>query len=151
MKKLVAVVLATMLLICLFAGCGGKNEQMINPMVSYDSVAKINEAVGCNIKPVTGAENELFFVTSGTLAEYRFDLDKNDYCIRAAKEKGDITGVYGPEGTLGESVESGTDVTPTDIGYSGSWARWFDGEMQYTVYSSSATAQELSSVVENEK
>jgi len=169
MKKIFAVIIAAMLAMSLCA-CGGNKETetttetlaettvaettaeavapetvgVANPMVEVKSVDELNAAVGCKLAAVEGATAETFFVIGGDLAQYTFTLNKAEFTLRAAQEGGDISGVYDTEGgSLGHNVSDGEPVAPTPTSLGGYWARGFEGDMQYCLYSADATSDEF--------
>lgn len=153
MKRFILIMLALCSAI-VFSACGAddkkqpyipKEAEVPNPVQTVESLKAINSSVGCAMrvpdeKTVT---DEKFHVISGTsdavLGEYTFVLDGTKYVFRAAKTEDDITGVHVGSGTLGSLAVAGADVIPEEVSTGGYWARWFDGMMQYVLYSSSAT------------
>lgn len=136
MRKIMTILAVLMLL----AGCGqGKDVEddggngMKNPLVPYDTLEDINKKVGGNlVKPgVMGVDNELFYVISDKVAEYRFEINGNKCCFRYAKVKDeDISGFYigGKTAFPSEDVEENIEYA---IDGDTRLARWFDAKGQY--------------------
>ena len=124
---------------------GKESNQIPNPMTEVASADEINSHIGCFIKSLDGAEEEKYTVFSGEteLGEYRFSVDGAEYVLRAAKTAGDISGVYTAEGLLGDIVEPNT---VKDCGEGAFYEKWFDGDMQYSLYGSNPVAADLDTV-----
>ena len=92
MKKVLTILLT--LLLC---GCD-KNANVINPVVSYDSLEEINEKVGTNLvdlKEYGIVSDERFSVINDKISEYCFVIDGYDICFRSSKGLNeDISGLY---------------------------------------------------------
>ena len=66
------------------------------------------------------------------------------YTLRAAKDTGDISGVWENGTTLGNGREG--DVTAITTENGGLWSRWFDGDMQYSLYAEGAAMDDYTAV-----
>ena len=149
MKKSVIFLFAALLL-GLFTACGSEpavtpppgGAMVVNPMQGKESLAQVNEAIGCRMKAPEGisVSDEKFFVISGTMGEYRFTADGISYTLRASAARDDISGVYVDGKLLGD-----TD-TDTVIFSDGRWTRWFDGSMQYSLLSGETGVQDTSTL-----
>ena len=142
MKKIIALLLAFAMLLCLCA-CS-KNEEpeepvvgpgTTNPVTEVASLDEINAATGCNMeKPgVMGVSDEQFFTINAgdyTIGEYRFTVAGVNYTLRAAATTEDISGVYVGEGTAFPEVKDGMDIVETD---DMKLARWFDLNGQHVL------------------
>ena len=64
--------------------------------------------------------------------------------LRAAKDTGDISGVWENGTTLGNGREG--DVTAITTENGGLWSRWFDGDMQYSLYAEGAAMDDYTAV-----
>ena len=124
---------------------GKESNQIPNPMTEVASADEINSRIGCFIKSLDGSEEEKYTVFSGEteLGEYRFSVDGAEYVLRAAKTAGDISGVYTAEGLLGDIVEP--DAVK-DCGEGVFYEKWFDGDMQYSLYGSNTVAADFDTV-----
>lgn len=124
---------------------GKESNQIPNPMTEVASADEINSLIGCFIKSLDGAEEEKYTFFSGEteLGEYRFSVDGAEYVLRAAKSAGDISGVYTAEGLLGDIVEPDT---VKDCGEGVFYEKWFDGDMQYSLYGSNTVAADFDTV-----
>lgn len=115
-------------------------QGIANPITEYSSIEEINELIGCRLggPGVMGVTDQRYCVisTDQPIAQYSFSLNGNNCTMRAGKTTEDISGVYYSGRTLGElldaQVGSGTDglLETAD----GRYARWFDGDMQYSFY-----------------
>ena len=128
-------------------GNAGKEEsnQIPNPMTDVSSVEDINSRIGCSMKKFEGAADESFTVfTMGTeLGQYDFFIDDAKYTLRAAKTTEDLSGVYTSEGLLGDLVEP--DVIK-DCGDGAFYEKWFDGDMQYSLYGIDTVSEDFDTV-----
>lgn len=70
------------------------------------------------------------------IGQYTFTYNGGTYTLRAAKDTGDISGVWENGTTLGNGREG--DVTAITTENGGLWSRWFDGDMQYSLYAEGA-------------
>ena len=66
------------------------------------------------------------------------------YTLRAAKDTGDISGVWESGTTLGNGREGDVTAITTESG--GIWSRWFDGDMQYSLYAEGAAMDDYTAV-----
>lgn len=124
---------------------GKESNQIPNPMTEVASADEINSRIGCFIKSLDGAEEEKYTVFSGEteLGEYRFSVDGAEYVLRAAKTAEDISGVYTAEGLLGDIVEPDTVKDCSEEVF---YEKWFDGDMQYSLYGSNTVAADFDTV-----
>ena len=127
------------------ASSGGENNQIPNPLSEVDSVDDINSRIGCRIKNMESAESESYVVISGEteLGQYTFSVDGAEYTLRAAKTTDDISGVYTSDGTLGDTAEPDSITECDDGAY---YEKWFDGDMQYSLYGTGTTAADFDTV-----
>lgn len=128
-------------------GSAGNEEsnQIPNPMTDVSSIEDINSAVGCSMKNIESASDESYTVlTEGTkLGQYEFFIDNAKYTLRAAKTAEDLSGVYTSEGLLGELVEADT---VKDCGDGAFYEKWFDGDMQYSLYGIDTVSEDFDTV-----
>ncbi len=130
MKK----VLIALLLVCLaLVGCSKKdiNANAKWDCVEYDTIEEMNAAAGTNIvsASVAGKSEEWFGVISNSIAQYKFKVNGEDWCIRASKDvDNDISGLYY------DSIKFKKDTTSTyyivDEVY---MVRFFDNGIQYVI------------------
>ena len=161
MKKLLAVMLSLVMLAAL-GGCAkklpkpekpdiqGVNAELMNPITELTNIDEVNAAADAAIPRVPGAQDESFCIIAGEtmLGQYKFTLNGAEYTVRAGKTDKDITGVYTDGGTLTDGVGAVESVEPTAFS-EGIWARWFNGETQYTLVSSNASPEAFAEVYEN--
>lgn len=122
-----------------------ENNQIPNPLTDVSSVDDINSRIGCSIKNIESAESESYVVIAGEteLGQYSFSVDGAEYTLRAAKTTDDISGVYTSSGVLGDIAEPDT-ITDCDDGTY--YEKWFDGDMQYSLYGVGTTAEDFGTV-----
>lgn len=129
-------------------GNAGKeeNNQIPNPLTDVNSVEDINSRIGCSIKNIEGAtdENYTVFTMETELGQYEFFIDEAKYTLRAAKTESDLSGVYTSDGLLGDLVNAGT-ITECDDGTY--YEKWFEGDMQYSLYGINTTKEDFDTVV----
>lgn len=110
------------------------------PTTEVESLAKLNEAVGCNLKLPTKIKvsEPKYSVLEATIpvADYSFTFAGGKYTVRAGKTNEDITGVWYGEKLLTDTVGENEEFGPKECG-TDCWARWFEGEeknrVQYTI------------------
>ena len=137
MKKMLALLLAVVCVLSLFAGCGAKKEpEEGNPLMAMKGLEDINNLVGCNFNEPDGikVKDESFYVITSEppVGEYNFTYNGVEYILRAAETTDDISGIY---------MESGVSVTERAVEKEVSmilatnfqWTRWFYGDMQYSL------------------
>ena len=78
------------------------------------------------------------------IGQYTFTYNGGTYTLRAAKDTGDISGVWENGTTLGNGREG--DVTAITTENGGLWSRWFDGDMQYSLYAEGAAMDDYTAV-----
>ncbi len=89
-----------LLLVCLaLVGCSKKdnNANAKWDCVEYQSIEDMNEAAGTNIvsASVAGKSDEWFGVISKSIAQYKFTVNGEEWCIRASKDvDNDISGLH---------------------------------------------------------
>ena len=85
-------------------------------------------------RQILRTEGRLITLKSETVLQLEtFTADGKAYTLRAAKTTDDISGIY----LEGEALGACADKENTDALFwkEGCWARWFDGEMQYSLFS----------------
>lgn len=160
--KLTAALMAFFVFAMLVTGCGVDEEKVpsseepvevgnnvIGPQPA-DSIDTLNKKIGCNMIKPEGYTlvNEAYYIidSSSVIAEYLFDIEGCSYTFRASATQDDITGVYLADGLLGDTVDTGSKVLPAAVSTGGFWARWFDGKMQYVLYSGNAPENTFTAV-----
>ena len=150
--KFAAAALAAGLLL-LAVGCSKKEpaaeQQIANPVTEQQSLDAANKAAGTHLVQAEGAADEQFSTISGdpVVAQYQFTLDGQEYTFRAAKTTQDISGVWVEGKTLGDRADSMTDSGSFVMaGEDFHWARWFDGEVQYSLYTGEMDANAFADV-----
>lgn len=134
MKKLIFLLL--IFCICL-TGCS-KQEKLEEPTnanatfdaVEYETIEKMNEAIGSNIvsAAVAGKTDESFIVISNSIAQYKVKVNDEEWCIRASKDvDNDISGLYY------DSIDFKKDTTAVYYTDEVDLLRFFDNGFQYTV------------------
>ena len=108
------------------------NTQIPSPITDRASLDEVNEAIGSAMK--RPADLELTDEAWATIDDEE----------RAAKDTGDISGVWENGTTLGNGREG--DVTAITTENGGLWSRWFDGDMQYSLYAEGAAMDDYTAV-----
>jgi len=136
-KKILVLSLAAILVLTMFA-CGKKDgelggDQVANPIVEYESLDKLNKVLGTELKgpAVMGKEDVSFTMIGDTVAQYVFQVNGMEYCLRAGLNDGtDISGYYVNGNTVysGEATEGAIAYITTD---GAKFARWAKGKFQY--------------------
>ena len=150
--KFAAAALAAGLLL-LAVGCSKKEpaaeQQIANPVTEQQSLDEVNKAAGTHLVRAEGAADEKFSTISGdpVVGQYIFTLDGQEYTFRAAKTTQDISGVWVEGKTLGDRADSMTDSGSFVMaGEDFHWARWYDGEVQYSLYTGEMDANAYADV-----
>ena len=110
-----------------------------NPMVSYETLDEINEAVGCRLctPAVMGVSDKAYFVittSDGQMAETQFTVAGLKYSFRSAPVADhDISGLYiGESGTAFSGMEISDELQYAENA-SYKAARWFTIDGQYVL------------------
>ena len=93
MKKILLVLFV--LCVCL-TGCSNGNNAKWD-CVEYTSLDEMNSIAGTNILRVadSGISDEWFGIISNSIAQYKFEYDDEDWCIRGSKDvDNDISGLH---------------------------------------------------------
>ena len=126
------------------------NTQIPSPITDRASLDEVNEAIGSAMKRPADLElsDETWATIDGDEAnhvgQYTFTYNGGTYTLRAAKDTGDISGVWENGTTLGNGREGDVTAMTTEAG--GIWSRWFDGDMQYSLYAEGATMDDYTAV-----
>ena len=125
-------------------------NQAPNPITDRASLDEVNEAIGSAMKRPADLEltDEAWSTIDGDeanhIGQYNFTYNGATYTLRAAKDTGDISGVWENGTTLGNGREGDVAAITTEAG--GIWSRWFDGDMQYSLYAEGATMDDYTAV-----
>ena len=125
-------------------------NQAPNPITDRASLDEVNAAIGSAMKRPADLEltDEAWSTIDGdeenAIGQYNFTYNGGSYTLRAAKETGDISGVWENGTTLGNGREGDVTAMTTEAG--GIWSRWFDGDMQYSLYAEGATMDDYTAV-----
>ena len=126
------------------------NTQIPSPITDRASLDEVNEAIGSAMKRPADLElTDEAWVTiddeeKNPIGQYTFTYNGGTYTLRAAKDTGDISGVWENGTTLGNGREG--DVTAITTENGGLWSRWFDGDMQYSLYAEGAAMDDYTAV-----
>lgn len=123
----------------------GGGVQMANPIVEVENAEEFN-SIGIEMDAPEGAENCDYLVIDGEIACVEFDWDSHHYTLRASKESGDISGLYGTQGeeqTVDE--EHGAVLSSVDIGTALCYRIcWMDGGVNFVLFNmDGADSEEL--------
>ena len=125
-------------------------NQIANPITQRASLDEVNEGIGSAMKRPADLElTDEDWATidneeKNTIGQYTFTYNGGTYTLRAAKDTGDISGVWENGTTLGNGREG--DVTAITTENGGLWSRWFDGDMQYSLYAEGAAMDDYTAV-----
>ncbi|MCI6384439.1 MAG: hypothetical protein PUE87_00010 [Subdoligranulum variabile] len=126
------------------------NAQIPAPITDRASLDEVNEVIGSAMKRPADLEltNEAWSTIDDEeknhIGQYTFTYNGGSYTLRAAKDTGDISGVWENGTTLGNGREGDVTAITTESG--GIWSRWFDGDMQYSLYAEGATMDDYTAV-----
>ena len=126
------------------------NTQIPAPITDRGSLDEVNEVIGSAMKRPADLEltNEAWSTIDDEeknhIGQYTFTYNGGSYTLRAAKDTGDISGVWENGTTLGNGREGDVTAITTESG--GIWSRWFDGDMQYSLYAEGATMDDYTAV-----
>ena len=129
----------------------GENTQIPNPWTDCTSLDELNAAAGTALHAPTGLdvtdENYSYLNADGyTMAQYVFIYNGGEYTLRAANTQEDISGVYQDGKTLTELAEEDSDKLFFTTDENALWSRWFDGNMQYSLYATNASVEDCTAV-----
>ena len=151
MKKIIALLLSLLVLVFALCSCGSEADEnttapdntetaeteeiagLANPVVEYESLDEVNNIAGTYLvhPGVMGVTEESFSVISGTLAQYKFNLNGYDYTFRGSKNLDEeISGIYGADGALFDGETADYSVKGTDE-YKA--IRFLAGDAQYVI------------------
>ena len=125
-------------------------NQIANPITQRGSLDEVNEVIGSAMKRPADLEltDEAWTTIDNEeknpIGQYTFTYNGGTYTLRAAKDTGDISGVWENGTTLGNGREG--DVTAITTENGGIWSRWFDGDMQYSLYAEGAAMDDYTAV-----
>ena len=126
------------------------NTQIPALITDRASLDEVNEVIGSAMKRPADLEltNEAWSTIDDEeknhIGQYTFTYNGGSYTLRAAKDTGDISGVWENGTTLGNGREGDVTAITTESG--GIWSRWFDGDMQYSLYAEGATMDDYTAV-----
>ena len=151
MKKILALVLTLVLLLSLvtLVGCNDKNNKtestevqagIPNPLKEQTSIDSLNSEVGCNIPncDILNQDSCTYTTVEGnpTIAQIQFSYKDGQFTFRSAKTTDDISGLYVQKGddtvVVGDICPS--NQTPMAVSDNEYYARWMDGDYQYSLY-----------------
>lgn len=133
MKKLVFL----LLVLCLsLTACSKKEEVIDGPgstwdCVEYTNIEDMNAAAKTNIvtAPVAGKSDEWFGVISNSIAQYKFTVNGEEWCVRASKDvDNDISGLNY------ENIGFEKDITATYYNDDVYAFRFFYDDTQYVIF-----------------
>ena len=88
--------------------------EMGNPFVEVDGADEFESQMGITMDAPDGVEDVSYHIIDGIIAETDFTVDGHCYSLRATKESGDYSGLYGTE-TRTEQLDSERNVILTVI------------------------------------
>ena len=113
---------------------------MPNPMEKLEGPAKFEHDLGFTLDAPAGAEDVSYYVISGQIAEVGFWLGDHGFNLRATKEEGDVSGLFG-ESVSKETLDDGTELE-TILSGEAEWycLRWTEGDVYYTLTNTDGAA-----------
>ncbi|MBR5409682.1 MAG: hypothetical protein IK104_03355 [Clostridia bacterium] len=113
---------------------------MPNPMEKLEGPAKFEHDLGFTLDAPEGAEDVSYYVISGQIAEVGFWLGDHGFNLRATKEEGDVSGLFG-ESVSKETLDDGTELE-TILSGEAEWycLRWTEGDIYYTLTNTDGAA-----------
>ena len=126
------------------------NTQIPAPITDRASLDEVNEVIGsamkrpADLEPTDEAWSTIDDEEKNHIGQYTFTYNGGSYTLRAAKDTGDISGVWENGTTLGNGREGDVTAITTESG--GIWSRWFSGDMQYSLYAEGATMDDYTAV-----
>lgn len=127
----------------------GENTQIPNPWTDCTSLDELNTAAGTALHAPAGldvSDKNYSYMTADTytLAQYVFIYNGGEYTLRTGNTQADISGVYQDGKTLTDLAGADNDILTT--AENALWSRWFDGDTQYSLYATNATAEDYTAV-----
>lgn len=137
MKRIILVILATVLVLSVLTACSSQSNQagVPNPVVEYKSVEEINDAAGLEMVQLSGELGYTatgYSVIDGSLAQifYTDEAEQADITVRKQKGSQDISGIYGVQ----YSEETVNGITVNTGVYEDYRVAWFAaGGYSYSV------------------
>ena len=76
---------------------GGGMSYIANPYVEVGDASEFESRLGIRLTEPEGAGDAVYNLVAGKMADIRFSYAGHEYCLRAQKDGGDISGLYGTE------------------------------------------------------
>ena len=109
--------------------------QITNPFVEVEDAGAIEQALNIRIDAPEGAQDVVYSIVDGEMADVRFTYGDHDYTLRASRQGGDFSGLYGePAGE--EQIDSASDAVYAVLREGEevySRITWTDGEVTYVL------------------
>ncbi len=109
--------------------------QITNPFVQVEDAAAIEQALDIRVDAPDGAEDVVYSVVDGEIADISFLYGDHGYTLRASRQGGDFSGLYGQPVTE-EQIDSANDavyVALREGEESSSKITWTDGKITYVL------------------
>lgn len=126
-----------------------QSASIANPVVPYELLSEVNAAIGCELSypfayDLSTLTENRYSIIAGETAQYNFTLDGVSYCFRASRTTEDISGFHDNGTTLGAALDASVGVGQDGSLETGAvrWARWFVGDMQYSLLQEDKNATE---------
>ena len=74
---------------------GSGMSNVVNPYVEVGDASEFEKQLGIRLEEPAGAEDAVYNIVAGKMADIRFSFAGHDYCLRAEKGDDDISGLYG--------------------------------------------------------
>ena len=109
--------------------------QIGNPFVSVEGAQEFKTKLGIVLNAPEGAENVEYTIIDNEMANIDFNYAEHSYTLRASKQGGDFSGLYGTDAGS-EQIDSSTDALLTAIRSEEEIYRkleWTDGKIRYVL------------------
>ena len=132
----------------------GTDVQIPGPVGDIQDAEEFERRLGITTDAPEGAENVVYSILDGNMADIIFDLEGHQYDLRASKQSGDFSGIYATV-IREEPVDASTDAVLTTY-RSGDEIylkiTWTDGATTYILSNADgASADEIRAVYEKAK
>ena len=121
----------------------GSNLQDGNPFVEVDGSDDFL-SIGIRLEAPSDAENTVYTIIDGQIAEIRFEQKEKEFVVRASAQSGDFSGLSGKE-TEAVSLDAENNATLTTVqsdGASYDKITWTNGKVNYCLYATDGADRE---------
>ncbi|MBQ6569450.1 MAG: hypothetical protein IJL87_04255 [Clostridia bacterium] len=122
----------------------GSQIMVTNPFVSVENVGAIKETLGFSIDAPVGADDVSYSIIDNEIADIKFMFEGYRYNLRASKQSGDFSGLYGVEASTVQ-IDSGRDAILTVIEIDGEQCtkiNWTNGSVNFVLSNTDGASKE---------